>query len=205
MNKDMDNNKRIAAFLYELGTMRKLPRMHKQALLTDDTSDNIATHTYRVTMIGWFLAKLEKIDPYKVVMMCLCHDTGEIRTGDHNWIHKRYVKIFEEEVKKDQLGTLPFSDLLDIVNEYDKRESKEALVAKDADLLDQVLLLKEYALQGNKEAQVWLDRKPSSDQEEFGNRQIRELKTESGKSLARAIMAEPASDWWNDIWTNKNR
>lgn len=205
MNNDMNDNKRIAAFLYELGTMRKLPRMHKQALLTDDTSDNIATHTYRVTMIGWFLAKLEKADPYKVVMMCLCHDTGEIRTGDHNWIHKRYVKIFEEEVKKDQLGTLPFSDLFDIANEYDKRESKEALVAKDADLLDQVLLLKEYALQGNREAQVWLDRKPSNDQEEFGNRQVKELKTESGKSLARAILAEPASDWWNDIWTNKNR
>ncbi len=200
-----EDNKRIAAFLYELGTMRKLPRMHKQALLTDDASDNIATHTYRVTMIGWFLAKLEGVDPYKVVMMCLCHDTGEIRTGDHNWIHKRYVKIFEEEVKKDQLGTLPFPDLFDIVNEYDKRENKEALVAKDADLLDQVLLLKEYALQGNKEAQVWLDRKPSSDQEEFGNRQVRELKTESGKKLARAILAEPASDWWNHIWTNKNR
>lgn len=47
-NKDL----RLADFLFELGTMRKVLRMHRQTLLTDDMSDNIATHSLRVTMIG---------------------------------------------------------------------------------------------------------------------------------------------------------
>lgn len=204
MNESI-KEKRIADFLFEIGTMRKLPRMHRQTLLTDDMSDNIATHSYRVTMIGWFLAKLEKADPYKVVMMCMAHDLAEIRSGDHNWVHKRYVKIFEDEIRKDQLGTLPFSDLEEINKEYVERVSREAIIAKDADLLDQVLLLKEYSWQGNREAEIWLDGKRNREGKDAGNRQIKELKTESARILAQAILAEAPSDWWNGAWTNKNR
>jgi len=47
----MDKDKRIASFLFEIGTMRKLIRMHRQALLTDDISDSIASHSYRATEI----------------------------------------------------------------------------------------------------------------------------------------------------------
>ena len=99
------NNERIVNFLYEIGTMRKLMRMHRQVLLTDDMSDSIASHSYRVAMISWFLAKQEGVDLYKTVMMSLLHDMGEVRSNDHNWVHKKYVKIFEEEIDKDQLGT----------------------------------------------------------------------------------------------------
>jgi putative hydrolase of HD superfamily len=75
-NMAMNKYKRIAQFLFEIGSMRKLIRMHRQSLLTDDMSDNIATHSYRVAMIGWHLAMMEKADPYKVVMMCLLHDVA---------------------------------------------------------------------------------------------------------------------------------
>ncbi len=68
---------KIVNFLYEVGTMRKLMRMHRQVLLTDDMSDSIASHSYRVAIIGWFLAKEENVDPYKTVMMCLLHDMGK--------------------------------------------------------------------------------------------------------------------------------
>ncbi len=98
-----DNTKRIADFLFEIGTMRKLLRSHRQVLLTDDLSDNIASHSYRVAMIGWLLAKEEGVDVSKVIMMCLLHDIGEIRTNDHNYIHKKYIKEFEDEVIEDQL------------------------------------------------------------------------------------------------------
>jgi len=131
----------MAHFLFEVGTMRKLPRMHRQTLLTDDTSDTIASHSFRVALIAWLLAKAENADPYKVVMMALLHDIAEARTGDHNWVHKRYVKVFEREVNAEQLGSLPFSDLKDLIDEYQARKSKEAIVSKNADLLDQILLL----------------------------------------------------------------
>jgi len=199
----MDNKyEKIADFLFEIGTMRKMPRMHQQMLLLQDLSDNIASHTYRVTMIAWFLAKLENADPYKTVMMALLHDTKEVRSGDHNYVHKKYVKIFEDEISKDQLGELPFDDLYQIDQEYEARESKEALAAKDADLLDQILLLKEYVHQGNHEAEIWLSGKGNADKE---NVQYRSLKTESGKALGRQILDGKISKWWENIWTPKNR
>lgn len=200
-----EKEKRITDFLFELGTMRKIPRAHRQTLLTDDMSDNIATHSYRVTMIAWFLAKMEEVEPYKVVMMSLMHDFGEIRTNDHNWIHKRYMKVFDEQVKEEQLGDLPYNDLQTLVNEYDKRESKESLVAKDADILDQVLLLKEYAWQGNREAEIWLHGKSSDGSDNAQSDRRKLLKTESAKLLFDAMMDRNPSDWWNNLWTHKNR
>lgn len=199
--KKNEETKRIAEFLFEIGTMRKLMRMHRQVLLTDDMSDSIATHSYRVALIGWFLAKREKTDLYKTVMMCLLHDVGEVRSGDHNWIHKRYVKIFEEEIDREQLGGLPYKDLKDLVDEYARRKSKEAVLAKDADLLDQILLLREYAWQGNREAEIWLHGKSGEDQ----NVQLRNLRSKSAKELGTAIYHENPSDWWNNLWTPHNR
>ncbi len=194
--------KKIVNFLFEIGTMKKLPRIHQQMLLSQDLSDNIATHSYRVAMIAWFLAKMEETDPYQTVMMALLHDINEIRSGDHNYVHKKYVKIFEKEISKEQLGELPFLDLLRIKKKYSKKKSKEAIVAKDADLLDQILLLKEYSHQGVKEAKIWLEGKGNKEQI---NVQYKNLQTESGKKLGRAIMRGRVSEWWEDIWTSKSR
>lgn len=199
----MTNEERYADYLYEVGTMRKIMRMHRQTLLTDDLSDNIATHSFRVTHIGWILAKREGVDPYKVVMMCLLHDMGEGRSNDHNWVHKRYVKVYDEEIIKEQFGALPDPELGELAAEYEARESKEAIVAKDADLLDQVLLLREYEWQGNREAAIWLRGKQGEVSDH--NAQLKKLKTASAKELGKAILARAPSDWWNELWTSSNR
>ena len=201
-NMTKDDNKRIVDFLFEIGTLRKIPRMHQQTLLTQDLSDNIASHSYRVAIISWFLAKMENVDPYKTVMMALLHDTKEIRSGDHNYVHKKYVKIFEDEISKDQLGDLPFDDLFEMDTEFEIRESKEAIIAKEADLLDQILLLKEYAQQGNREAEIWLSGKGTANKE---NSQYMKLKTKSAKKLGKEILEGKVSSWWENIWTSKNR
>lgn len=195
------NNERLADFFFEIGTMRRIQRMHRQTLLVEDSSDTIASHSYRVTLIGWHLAKLAGADPYKVVMMCLTHDLGEIRSNDHNWVHKRYVKIYEEEITKDQLGSLPFDDLYKIVQEYEERESLESKLAKDADIIDQILLLREYQWQGSVEAGIWLDGK----RDELGARPLDRLKTAEARSLGETLYERNPSEWWKDLWTNKNR
>ena len=56
------NSELITNFLYEIGTLRKIPRMHRQQFLTNDDSDNIATHSFRVAWIGRFIAILEKLE-----------------------------------------------------------------------------------------------------------------------------------------------
>lgn len=188
---------KVAQFLFEVGTMRKTIRMHRQLLLTDDLSDNIATHSFRVAVIGFFLAKMESADPEKVVLMCLLHDIGESRTNDHNWVHKRYTTEAESEILQEQLGILPFPELFNIASEYNERESKEAIIAKDADILDEVILLREYAWQGNREAQEWLGGKKIN--------YIKYLKTESAKVLGKTLYDEDPSSWWRNLYTNKRR
>jgi putative hydrolase of HD superfamily len=164
-------------------------------------SDSIASHSYRVAIISWFLAKEEGADPYKTVMMGLLHDMAEVRSNDHNWIHKKYIKVFEHEINEDQLGTLPYPDLRDFIGEYEKRESREAILAKEADLLDQILLLREYEWSGNKEANIWLYGKGGAKI----NAQLEKLKTKTGKKLGKSMYDVDPSDWWNNLWTPNNR
>lgn len=191
--------KKAASFLYEVGTMRKIARAHRQTLLTDDLSDNIASHSYRVTWIGWILSQAEKADSKKVLLMCLSHDISEIRSNDQNWVHKKYVKVFEDEILEDQTKDLPI-ELNEILKEYKERKTKEAIVAKDADLIDQILLLKEYSWQGNHEAADWLGKNKGR-----GNMQYKLIKTKSGKKLANEILKQKPSDWWSNHWTEKRR
>lgn len=196
-NNEKDFPEKLVSFFFEIGTLRKTMRSHRQILLTDDLSDNIASHSFRVTMIGLFLAKLEKVDLFKVMVMCLLHDIEETRAGDQNWVHKKFVKVFEEEIRDDQLKSLPQSDnLLSLSQEYQERITPEAKVAKDADLLDQILLLREYSWQGNKEAIQWL---------KDGNQQEKLLFTSLAKNLAQEIFKQNPSQWWKNLWTSKRR
>jgi len=174
----MISNKRLVSLFFETGTLRKIARSHRQTLLTDDFSDNIASHSFRVSVIGYFLALKEKADSNKVVLMCLFHDFDESRSNDLNWVHKKYVKVFEKEIFNDQFSFLHKEvALMKIISEYNVRKSQEALIAKDADLLDQILLLREYEWKGNKEASKWLK----------GDK-IKRLSTQTAKSIAKEII-----------------
>jgi putative hydrolase of HD superfamily len=196
------NVDKLASFLYEVGTLRKIPRAHMQSLLTSDLSDNIASHSYRVAVIGWFLAVCEKADPHKVLAMCIFHDTAEARSGDQNWIHKKYIKVFEDEIIADQFSGLPGEvELNDVAKEYKTRVSIEAKLAKDADLLDQLLLIKEYIWMGNKEAYSWLYKNKGKNE----NTHIAMLNSATAKKLAKKIISQTPGDWWKNVWTEKRR
>jgi len=194
-----DQIKKLAAFFYEMGTMRKIPRSHQQTLLFQDLSDNIASHSFRVTIIGYFLAKNLGADVNKVVKMCLLHDIEETRSGDQNWVHKKYIKSFEDEIRREQLaGFEGIGELKELSKEYDERETIEAKITKDADLLDQIFLLREYEWQGSKEASGWL-------QGDLENEQEKIMSTDLAKKIAKEAKRQKPSGWWDDSWTSKRR
>jgi len=191
----------LAKFFYEIGNLRKVLRAHQQALLVVDPTDNIASHSFRTVFIGYFLAKELEGDADKVLKMCLLHDIEEVRSGDMNWINKKYVKVYGKEIRKDQLKNLPHSsEFLQLSKEYTERQSKEAKIAKDADLLEQVFLLKEYAQQGNKEAERWLHEDGDDECQ-----QIKLMNFDLTKEIAKKAITQKPSDWWENIWTPKNR
>lgn len=187
MGEGDDTVAALADLFFETGTLRKVQRMHQQEFLTSDPSDNIAAHSFRVALIGLFLAREEEVDVERVMAMCLLHDLPETRSGDQNWIHQRYVEVDEDGIRDEQAARMPDEEYFrELGREYDERGSPEARVAKDADVLEQILLLKEHAQAGNEEAERWL-----SDISHY--RDI--LTSETAERLADAIRDRRPSRW----------
>ncbi|MDO8436231.1 MAG: HD domain-containing protein [bacterium] len=186
----------LVSFFFEVGNLRRVAREHQQMLLFQDSTDNIASHSFRTTIIGYFLAKELKADADKVIKMCLLHDIEEVRSGDHNWVHKRYVKVYEDEIRKEQLQNLVHAEeLLKFSKEYEERKTLEAKIAKDADLLDECFLLNEYIWQGSKEASEWLK----------NNEQEKRMFTDLAKQIAKEAKNQEPSFWWKQLWTPNRR
>ncbi|MBU1110153.1 HD domain-containing protein [Patescibacteria group bacterium] len=102
---DKKNLSTIVDFLFEVGSLQNMQRMHSQVLrLADET---IAEHSFRVAIIAMVLAELEGVNKEKVMKMGLFHDLAEARTGDANFVHKLYVSQDEKRAYTDQLQSIP--------------------------------------------------------------------------------------------------
>jgi len=176
--------KNIANFLFEAGMLKRTPRSGFQFL--GSGAESVAEHIFRTTYVGYALGKIEKnVNVEKLIKMCLFHDLPEARTGDLNYVNKKYVTADEKKAAKDLADTLPFGgELLEIINEYEEGKTAEALLARDADQLEMILALKEYKDIGNKYADEWL---------EFS---MKRLRTETAKTLAKVILETDSSLWW---------
>lgn len=191
--------KKLIHFLYEMGTLKNIRRSHQSAFAKDD-ADNIASHSFHAAIIGYFLAKALEADCDKILKMCLFHDMEEARSGDQNWINKKYVKVFEEEIRDDQLKELVYADeISELMKEYDERKTLEAKIAKDADLINQIFLLKEYEHKGAKEAENWLKFHDGESEYE------RMLSTDIAKQIAKETKKQNPHEWWYRSYTNKRR
>jgi putative hydrolase of HD superfamily len=184
----------IVNLLFEAGMLKRTPRTGLQFLGTG--SESVAEHAFRVTFIGYVLARMEKdVDEAKLIKMCLLHDLHEARTGDLNYMNKKYVKVDEKKAINDLTKTLPFGDdISNSVEEFNSGKSKEALLANDADQLDLILMLKENKDLGNKYADEWIS---------FA---LKRLKTNTAKELAEKILDTDSTHWWfedkSDWWIN---
>lgn len=184
------NTDKITNFFFEIASLKRLKRQHCQ--LIKEADDNIADHSFRVAVIGMLLAELEQTDENKVLKMCLFHDVVETRTGDANFINKQYLDLHEEEARQDQMKDLPLADsILSLLQEYEQNESKEAIVAKDADLLDQMILQREYFFTDEKNGEIWQKHTKKG------------LKTKSAQELAEKIKTANPFEWLYQLAEDK--
>ena len=181
-------------FLFEIGMLKKIPRSGFQFLGTG--GESVAEHSFRVAVIAYVLAKNEpKADTQKVVLMSLFHDFHEARTGDHNYVNKKYVAIDEEGAINDLAKELPFGqEIVSLINEFNARKTIEAKLSYDADQIDFILELKRQKDLGNHSAAEWL------------RYSVKRLVTDFAKNLADEITATDSSDWWfeknEELWVN---
>ena len=186
----------IANFLFEVGMLKKTPRTGFQFL--GSGCESVAEHILRTIFIGYTLSKMDAdVDELKVLKLCLVHDLPEARTGDMNYMYKKYVTVDEDKAVKDLTETLFFGeDIEATINEFNERKTKESLIAHDADQLSLILQLKECGDLGNKYSQEWI---------RFASLRIY---TESAKKLTETILKTDSSEWWfkdkSDWWINGN-
>lgn len=190
--------KAIADFLFEVGMLKRTPRSGFQFLGTG--KETVAEHSLRTAIIGFVLGNMTPVlSTDKVVRMCLFHDLVEARTGDLNYVNKKYVKADEEAAVRDMTSDLPFGDeIRSLTDEFNARQTPESLAANDADQLEMILQLKELGDLGNRYAADWI------------SSAIKRLMTNEGKRLARTILNTDFSAWWfkekdNNWWINADR
>lgn len=186
--------KDLINFLFEVGMLKKTPRTGYQFL--GSGKESVAEHTFRMTIIGYLLSLQEpQADSMKTTLMCLFHDLHEARTGDLNYVNKRYVQIDEDKAIQDLAKGLPFSDrIVSLTREFTEGKSVEARISRDADQLDLILSLKEQQDLGNTYAREWL------------HYALKRVQTEAARSMAQEILETDSTEWWfekkTEWWVN---
>ena len=186
--------KNIANFLFEAGMLKRTPRSGFQFL--GSGAESVAEHIFRTTLIGYTLGTMvSNVNVDRLVKMCLFHDLPEARTGDLNYVNKKYVEADEKKAVADLAQTLPFGEeIRELILEFIEGKTQEAILARDADQIEMILALKEYKDLGNKYADEWLD---------FS---LKRLQTVAGRELSTAILETDSSMWWfsdkGDWWVS---
>ncbi len=83
--------KQTVNLMNEIGHLARTPRTGMAFLGTGQQS--VAEHCFNVAMICFILADLceEPVTLKKLLMLALSHDIAEARTGDLNYVYKRYM------------------------------------------------------------------------------------------------------------------
>ena len=178
-------------FLFEAGYLKKLRRSGWLLAGLHD-GESVAEHVFRTAVIGFVLACLEEVDPYKVASLCLFHDIQEARVSDLNPLTKRYFDQHQAESTARTELCQSLSDrvsrqLSSIFANYSDGDSAEAVIARDADLLECILQAYEYKESGFRGAGNFI----------AGDSSLQvQLKSASAVKLAQLAENRSSAEWW---------
>jgi putative hydrolases of HD superfamily len=188
-----------ANYLNEIGMLNRTPRSGFAFLGVGEQS--VAEHMYRMMHVAFVLSRMsdEKVDETHLLRLVLFHDLPEARTSDHNYVNRKYVQEDLQKVLEDGASHWPYGEeIAAYIREFEAAETPVARLAKDADQLELLLVLKEQADLGHPHVDDWI--KPL----------LARLKTNAGRRLADEILATRWDEWWfNDKqdphWVNGNK
>ena len=182
--------KKLVDFLYETGQLKRVKRSGWWLINIKDP-ESVADHSFRAAVIGYVLGKLEKADAEHVAVMCTFNDLHEARLNDLHKVGHRYIDFREAETKAhaeqtEWLGNIG-KDIFGLHKEFQGQKTKEALIARDADLLEGLVQAREYLKIGYTDAQNWIDNTTKL------------LVTESAKKLAAELSRTDPNEWWHGL------
>lgn len=178
-------------FFAEAGLLKKVKRSGWWVAGIKDP-ESVAEHSFRCAVMGYYLAHLEKVNPYQVMVMTLFNDIHEARINDLHKMGHYYIdfkaaekKAFEGQMQR--LDQTVKKELTRLRKDFDTQKTKEAIVARDADILECLLQAKEYYDHGFLGAKKFFDRAPQF------------LKTKSAKKMWKSVNTWHSASWWREI------
>ena len=186
-----DKDTRLLNFIVEAGMLKRVRRSGWWVLGIKDT-ETVADHSFRCAFIGYIIARMENIHPYKVLLMTLFGDMHEARINDLHKMAARYIELEKAEDKAfaEQISSLPGrvkKELRNMHSEYRKQNTRESVIARDSDILECLIQAKEYHEHGFKEAVKFMKKAPGF------------LKTKSAKKLWRLAKNTSLNKWWEKL------
>lgn len=187
----------IAKFLYEVGQLKRVKRSGWWIAGVKDP-ESVAEHTFRTAVIAYLLARLEKADAGKAVLMALFHDLPETRTNDAHRIVRRYADWSDVDRKAmtEQSKRLPdamANEVVSFLDEFEKEVFPEAKLARDADLLECLIQAREYQALGYQDVDDWILNAQAA------------LITESAKAIAAECLRTEPKEWWQGLKASEGR
>lgn len=179
---------RLVNFFYEVEMLQRTARSGFAFLGAGQQS--VADHSHGVALIALALAEQGqlKVDRYKLLLMALLHDIGEARTGDLNYVYKRYLTIDEQALSDDFSSAYPFLPMAKpLLEEYHAQQSTEAQLVKEADRIELLVVLKRLEGQGIAQASGWFDATAAK------------LQLEVGRALLPALRSQEPHQWWRQL------
>ena len=154
--------------------------------------ESVAEHSFRTAVIGYYIAHLEGVDPYKVVVMALFNDIHESRINDLHKMGHYYIDFKEAERKvfNDQIEFLDARVKLELElfrREYELQQTPEGIAARDADILECLVQAREYFEQGYPGAKKFFQKAPQY------------LKTKTARKLWQQIKTWDPGGWWEEV------
>ncbi|MBN3039394.1 MAG: HD domain-containing protein [Candidatus Omnitrophica bacterium] len=183
--------KRLLNFITEAGMLKRVRRSGWWVLGIKDV-ETVAEHSFRCAVLGYIIARMEKVSPYHALLMTLFNDIQEARINDLHKMSQRYFKYQKAENKAfdEQIQSLPKDikdELGDMRREYLRQKTPASIIARDADILECLIQAKEYQEHGFKEAFKFMRKAPSF------------LKTKSAKKLWRSAKNADLNKWWENL------
>lgn len=176
--------KQILNLIYEAAVVKRLKRTGWQIL--GDNEEDVGEHTFMTCVIAYFLAKKLQANLEIVLVMSVFHDFHEARTGDMDKIAKFYMTRNQSKANHDIFSGID-DEILQILETYEKRETLEAKIVYEANIVAFLVELKLLIEKGNAHAPEWLEAN------------LKRLRLPGAVSLAQDLAASSSQDWWKNI------
>lgn len=188
----MNDQKRLTNLIYEAANVKRMLRTGWQRL--GDNQEDVGEHSFMTAVIAYFLAKeinsaggnQRHASMEKVLVMSIFHDFHEGRTGEMDKMAKRYMTRHEDKANEDIFKNID-DELLVLLNEYEAKQSLEAQIVYEANVIAFGVECRILLEKGNSHAKEWMDANSLR------------VRLPESVALMTALAGTDSQDWWKDI------